>query len=335
MQAGSLSSELISTIYFGGGTPSMLSADELQGIIDTISKEYSLDTELEISIESNPDDLELDYLKSLKEHTAINRLSIGIQSFHEEDLTKMNRAHNAQQAHDCIEHAQKVGFDKLTVDLIFGSHTTTDEMWEENLQTVADYKIPHLSIYGLTVEPKTALAHFIKSGKYPEMDDHQFSRQFIHTQEFLRSQGYDQYEVSNYALNGCISKHNSAYWDGVPYLGIGPSSHSFLGEKRYWNIAQNAQYIAALTAGKIPSEMEELSEKDLFNEYLMTGLRTATGCRVEKLSKFRKEIQDYLWPMVDQLELEKKLTRSESHIFIPQHERILTDSITQLLFYID
>lgn len=335
IQAHLFSKEKIKTIYFGGGTPSMLSAIELQSIIDTISREYKLNNDLEISIETNPDDLDLNYLKNLKDHSNINRLSIGIQSFHEQDLTQMNRAHNAQQAHDCIEYAKQVGFDNLTVDLIFGAHTTTDQMWHENLKTAVGYKIPHLSIYGLTVEPKTALAHFIKSGKYPELDDPQFQRQFKYTQDYLLANEYEQYEVSNYATGGCKSKHNSAYWDGIPYLGIGPSAHSFIQKKRYWNVANNKKYIEALRIDSVPSEMELLSEKDQFNEYLMTGLRTAKGCQLNKLFTYPKIILEHFWPLVDRLLEDKKLHRSESHIFIPQAQRIMTDSITQELFYID
>ncbi len=335
MQAHTLKEEEIETIYFGGGTPSLLSYPEINEIIGSVKAFYRLSPNLEITIEANPDDLEYEYLKQLYNDTPINRLSIGVQSFHAEDLEKMNRAHTFRQSHQCIENALKIGFENITIDLIFGAHTTTDERWNKNLYIATDYEIPHISIYGLTVEPKTALAHFIEQGKYPALDEEQFRRQFVHTQNFLGEKGYQQYEVSNYCTDGMQSRHNSAYWDGIPYLGIGPASHSFLDNNRHWNVSNNKKYIEAITEGKIPSEMEELTDRDRFNEYIMTGLRLSKGCSIDKLHGFDKKYTEGFWLKANELLTKNVLQQSESHIFINSQHRIMTDSITQELFCLE
>jgi len=324
---------IIETIYFGGGTPSLFSADELISIFNVIAQTVALSENPECTLECNPDDLSPEYLQNLFD-SPVNRLSIGIQSFFDEDLKLMNRAHLSQHAHDCIQDALKIGFDNITCDLIFGSHSTTDQMWESNLQTLVDYQIPHISVYGLTVEPKTALSHFIQSGKYPSLDDSKYQAQFLKTQDLLCANGYEQYEISNYASNQKISKHNSAYWQGEDYLGIGPSSHSFYDGCRYWNVKSNVKYIEEIKKNLIPCEKEELTEYERYNEYLLTGLRTMAGCSFQKLKSFAVEIQNHFEAIAEELIDKKMLIRNEKAFYIPQEQRIFTDGITQELFYV-
>lgn len=273
----------IETIYFGGGTPSLLTIDDLRFLIDTIYQNYQVVANPEITLEANPDDLNSlsfraesrnlykEYLK-----TGINRLSIGIQSFYEEDLKFMNRAHTANEALNCLKEATQY-FDNITVDLIYGIPNLTSDKWRHNLRTVFDLGIKHISAYALTVESKTALASFIKSGKYPPVDDNLAREHFNILAEETRKRDFIQYEISNFGKEGYFSKHNTSYWQGKHYLGIGPSAHSFNGTSRSWNIANNALYLKALSQNNLPSETEMLSQKEQFNETIMTGLRTIWG----------------------------------------------------------
>ncbi len=285
-----LQNQNIETIYFGGGTPSVLSADELNELITIIKTCYNAKAVKEITIEANPDDLTPDYLKSIYD-TPINRLSIGVQSFREKDLKWMNRAHNAQQAHNCINDALKVGFKHLSVDLIYGLPESTSLDWIQNLETLAQFDVEHASCYALTVEGNTALHYAIENKKLPPIKDETMVRDFNILMQFMSEHGFEQYEISSFARNGSYAKHNSNYWLGAWYLGVGPSAHSFNSTSRQWNGANNASYIKSLNEDILPFLKEELTMANKYNEYVMTRMRTRWGCTEnEILEKFGKEI---------------------------------------------
>lgn len=277
LQQAYLSHAPLGSIYLGGGTPSLLSTDELVQLFETIQRLHHILPGAEVTLEANPDDLSHEKLSELRLYTPVNRLSIGIQSFQDDDLVWMHRAHNAQEAHACLRDAAALGFQDLTIDLIYGSPGTSDAQWAENLRQLFDYGIPHFSSYCLTVEEGTALNHFVKKGKAAPVDEAQAIRQFDYLMEASANAGYDHYEISNFALPGRYARHNSNYWRGVPYLGIGPSAHSFDGHSRQWNIANNALYIKSVEAGQVPCEREILSPEQRYNEYIMTALRTIWG----------------------------------------------------------
>lgn len=283
----------LDTIYLGGGTPSILTPDELNQLFDTVQAHYRVAPDAEVTLEANPDDLTPEKIRAIRD-TPVNRFSIGVQSFFEEDLRFMNRAHRAQEAFDCIERAQAAGFSDLTIDLIYGSPTTTNERWVQNLEYAFAMGIPHLSCYCLTVEPKTALDHFVRQGKVAPVDEARASRQFELLLERSEPAGYEQYEISNFAKNERYARHNTAYWLGEPYLGIGPAAHSFDGQSRQWNLANNALYLKAMEKAEdaFPHDLferEELSPDMRYNEYIMTGLRTKWGIDTEQLSPMYRE----------------------------------------------
>ncbi len=267
----------IETVYWGGGTPSLLSREEIMQIWEIIERYFDLENVREVTLEANPDNLTKAYLKSLQ-HSPVNRLSIGIQSFHDNDLVYMNRAHTAGEAEYSVKTAQDAGLENISIDLIYGTPTMNDQLWLQNIQVALALQVPHISSYALTVEEKTALSNAIKKRQAMEPDQAQAATQFSMLIEALRIAGYEHYEISNFALPGQYALHNTNYWKNVPYLGIGPSAHSYNGHSRQWNIANNALYIKALLMDKkVPFEIEHLSFKDRFNEYLMTSLRTMWG----------------------------------------------------------
>jgi len=276
LQASFLSGESVDSVYFGGGTPSLLDADDLLRLMDTVVTHFDIRGDAEITLEANPDDLDQAKVTALK-GTPINRFSIGIQSFFEEDLRWMNRAHNALEAHGAIQRVQDSGYRNITADLIYGFPLLTDRKWDENIDRLLAFDVPHISAYGITVEPRTALAAFIRKGKQSPMDEEQSATQFVRLIERLSAAGYEQYEISNFAKPGYHARHNSSYWKGVPYLGIGPSAHSFDGSNRQWNVRNNAVYIQSIGRGMIPYELEVLTDRDRLNEYIMTSLRTVWG----------------------------------------------------------
>jgi oxygen-independent coproporphyrinogen-3 oxidase len=282
LRSNYIGKELVETIYIGGGTPSLLNEVELQSIFHAVLHNYNVSENAEITLEANPDDLTKEKLKELKQ-TPINRLSIGVQSFFEEDLRFMNRAHNATEALESIQNAKMVGFDNLSIDLIFGSQTTTNEMWQKNLDTFFDLDLNHLSAYSLTVEEKTALAHNVAKGKVEDVDDEKNHTQYLMLQNTIRQQGFEQYELSNYCKNESYSKHNTSYWQGKKYLGIGPSAHSFDGASRQWNVRNNSLYLKAIQNKTNYFEKEELTEIDRYHELLITSLRTKRGIDVKFL----------------------------------------------------
>lgn len=326
-----LEGKKVTSIYFGGGTPSLLDEAELDLLFDTIHQYYSLSDAPEITLEANPDDLHPERLSVLRA-SPVNRLSIGIQSFSEADLKFMNRAHNAKEASACIEQALKFGFDNLTVDLIYGAPTTSDEQWQANLKRVFDFQIPHLSCYNLTVEPNTALHHFVQKDKVPDVDEEQSARQLEQLLELSAAAGYEQYEISNFAKPGWYARHNSAYWQGQWYLGVGPSAHSFNGGSRRWNSANNQKYLKGMDENLIPYELEVLSPAQQFNEYIMTGLRTIWGCKAERLraidSRYAAQFAAAVLPY-----LERGIVVLKDEIYtLSQQGKFLADRIAMELF---
>ena len=275
--------EIIETIYFGGGTPSLLTEREIDKILQTIYKHYRVDSQAEITLEANPDDLSFEKIIALK-NLNINRLSIGIQSFFDEDLKLMNRAHLANEAYICLEQAKKY-FDNISVDLIYGIPGLSNDRWLQNIQTALDFNISHISSYALTVENKTALYQLIKVGIINQPSEDVAHDHFHLLIDTLEKNNFVHYELSNFGKENFFSKNNSAYWQGKSYLGIGPSAHSFDGKTRSWNVSNNSKYIASLSKNELLIEREYLTKTDQFNEYIMTGLRTIWGVSLDKIEK--------------------------------------------------
>jgi len=275
-----LGNEKVKTIYFGGGTPSLLETDEIKNILGIINQNYQVEKEgLEITLEGNPDDLTYPKLRDLFS-AGINRLSIGVQSFHDNDLQLLNRVHSAEQSKACLIDAKNAGFKNISIDLIYGIQEQTDDHWIDNLEQLKTYQLPHFSAYSLTVEPKTALEKMIRKGEIENTDDDKSARQFILLQNWAEENNYIAYEISNYCLPGHFSKHNTGYWTGENYLGIGPSAHSFNTGSRQWNIANNNLYIKRINNSEPYFEIENLSTITRYNEYVMTSLRTVWGCDI-------------------------------------------------------
>ncbi|MFV0196633.1 radical SAM family heme chaperone HemW [Empedobacter falsenii] len=328
-------SQPLETIYFGGGTPSILSEIELESIFETIFKNYSTQNLKEVTLEANPDDLNQEKLKFLKS-TPINRFSIGVQSFFEEDLQLMNRAHNAQEAERSIKLVQDFGFDNITIDLIYGSSTTTNDMWMKNLQQAINLNVPHISSYALTVEEKTILDHQIKKGITKPVDEDRQNEQFQLLIDTLTSNNFIQYEISNFGKENYFSLHNSNYWKGIHYMGIGPSAHSYNGKSRAWNIANNTKYIQAINQNNLPQEIEVLNEAERFNEMIMIGLRTIYGIDVDRInSEFSQPILDLFYQEINQLIKENLIIQQENKIILKPESKFFADGIASRLFYID
>lgn len=276
--------ETVETVYLGGGTPSLLSVTDLEQLLSPLYQQYTVSANAEITLESNPDDITAANLAAWRK-LGINRLSIGIQSFFAQDLQWMNRAHTVQQSIQSIQLAQAEGFHNITIDLIYGTPGLTDENWEQNIDTALSLQVPHLSCYALTVEPRTALDKMIHTGKLPDVDPEQQARQFSILTQKTTMAGMEHYEISNFALPGFRSRHNSSYWQGKNYLGLGPSAHSFNGQSRQWNVSNNSLYLAALAKEELPFEVEILTEMQQMNEYIMTGLRTIEGVSLTKVAE--------------------------------------------------
>jgi oxygen-independent coproporphyrinogen-3 oxidase len=325
-------SEPVSTIYFGGGTPSILPTADIASIIAQLTQTFIIVANTEVTLEANPDDITAEKLQEWKA-IGINRLSIGIQSFFEEDLQWMNRAHNAQQAIHCIHLAHDAGFHNLTIDLIYGTPTLSDENWKQNVDTAMALQIPHLSCYSLTVEPKTALEKLIQQKVLADVDPEKQARHFEQLMEWMKSGGYEHYEISNFATPGFRSKHNSSYWQGKPYIGLGPSAHSFNGSRRQWNIANNALYIQSLENGIIPFEEEVLTETQRLNEYIMTSLRTMEGLSLERiLNDFGKNAHDKVMLTAASHLGQKFLALENDFLKTTSRGKLLADGIASDLF---
>lgn len=330
-----LENKTLKSLYFGGGTPSVLSGDEIKSLIDEIQKYFSFDNNIEITLESNPDDLNKNFLKELS-GTEINRLSIGTQSFYDEDLKLMNRAHNASEAESSIKRAQDYGLVNISIDLIYGSPTSNFEIWKDNLNKTIELQVPHVSSYALTVEPKTALEKWIENGKIRSPEETEQNQEFYYMKDFLKDNGFDHYEISNFGKPGFHSKHNSAYWKSEPYLGIGPSAHSYNGHlERSWNIANNPIYIKNLNQNILPIEKEILSEKDRFNEMIMIGLRTIWGVDLNRINQnFSSEVIDYLNQEIKSKIESGILEIENNYLKIPEKHWFLADGIASDLFIV-
>ncbi len=325
-------SEKVNTVYFGGGTPSLLSITSLRTLVQKMRENFNVTPDAEITLEANPDDINIDSLLSWKS-LGINRLSIGIQSFREEDLVWMNRAHNARQAIRCIKLAQKVGFYNLSIDLIYGTPTLSDEQWRENIEQAIALGIPHLSCYALTVEAKTALHHMIEKGQMPDVSEERQSIHFDILTKTLREAGYEHYEISNFAMPGCQSKHNSSYWQGKPYIGLGPSAHSFNGNSRQWNVANNALYIASLRNGEVPFEIEHLTPLQRLNEYIMTSLRTMQGTSLSYIARLWSdaEVSRIIHDARKHI-ISGNVNYVNEHLILTRKGKLLADGIAAELF---
>ncbi|MEO8240178.1 MAG: radical SAM family heme chaperone HemW [Flavobacterium sp.] len=334
MRKSEFENEVVETIYFGGGTPSVLENSELQLLIDTVYENYKVAENPEITLEANPDDLSKERIFELSK-SPINRLSIGIQSFFEEDLKLMNRAHNSAEAIKCLAEATKY-FDNISLDLIYGIPGLTDEMWKKNIETALSFGIPHISSYALTVEPKTALKKLIDAGKIAEPQDEVASNHFMILVETLQKNGFIHYELSNFGKENYFSKNNSAYWLGKKYIGIGPSAHSYDGEKRGWNVANNSLYLKSIQDDILPIETEILSKSDRYNEYIMTGLRTIWGVSLERVeNEFGPEYSIYLNKQIQKFLNDELVYISENILRPTAKGKFLTDGIASDLFYLN
>ena len=323
----------ISTIYFGGGTPSILSVEEINQILAKIYSLFTVSEQAEITLEANPDDLTNEKLKDLKENTRINRLSMGVQSFFDDDLHYLNRVHNAGSARKSIELALDNGFNNMTIDLIYGIPTLTEKKWRENLDIFYSYQLPHLSSYSLTVEPKTALHTLIRKGRMKNIDEEQSIRDFKILLESTTEKGFVHYEISNFAKEGYYSKHNSIYWLGGHYVGFGPSAHSFNGTSRQWNVSNMKQYTSPEKIDHIVAEKEILTTIQQFNEYVMTSLRTSWGCDVEHIQNvFGKQFADHLNQKITPFVRENKVERILNNYFLTDFGKLFADGIAAELF---
>jgi len=324
----------LDTIYFGGGTPSLLSEIHFEKIFLQIHKYFNVSHGAEITLESNPDDLTYEKLAALKRNF-FNRLSIGVQSFFDEDLLLMNRAHNSKEAESSVINAAAAGFGNITIDLIYGIPGMNDERWISNLEKAFSLPVQHLSSYNLTVEKKTALNKMIREGIINNVDDDVSARQFKILMDLAEANGFEHYEISNLAKPGFRSRHNSRYWSGEPYLGIGPSAHSFNRYSRSWNIASNAAYILAIKKGEVPGESETLTPGNRYNEYMMTGLRTAAGVNIDTVvqeygDEFAMDFIQQITPYVNS----GHVIREQAKFSLSREGKLLADRIAAAVFVV-
>ena len=356
MRKSEFKDEIIETIYLGGGTPSVLTTTEIQFLIDAVYENYSVSENPEITLEANPDDLSKERIMELS-NSPINRLSIGVQSFFEDDLAMMNRAHNSVEARKCLKEATKY-FDNISLDLIYGipdpsqngeqAKQMSNEKWKQNIETALSFGVPHISSYALTVEPKTALNKLIQTGKIDKPNDDLAQEHFTILVETLEANGFIHYELSNFGKENYFSKNNSAYWLGKKYIGIGPSAHSYDGISRSWNISNNTIYLKSLEENKLPNETEILSKTDRYNEYIMTGLRTIWGVSLDRiLAEFGSEYLDYLYiqaekhiksnviEIVTSSDFAFGRNRIEKILRTTKKGKFLTDGIASDLFFIN
>lgn len=334
MRKSEFKNEIVETIYFGGGTPSVLTSEEINFLIAEVYKNYSVSENPEITLEANPDDLSEERIIELSE-SKINRLSIGIQSFFEDDLQMMNRAHNSAEAKKCLEEATKY-FDNISLDLIYGIPGMSNEKWKQNIETALSFGIPHISSYALTVEPKTALNKLIQTGKIAAPKDEVAQEHFAILVEMLEANDFIHYELSNFGKSTYFSKNNSAYWLGKKYIGIGPSAHSYDGISRSWNVSNNSLYLKSIQEDKLPNEIEILSITDRYNEYVMTGLRTIWGVSLDRIkAEFGSEYLEYLNKQAQKF-LDDDLVFIANNILKPTKKgKFLTDGIASDLFYLN
>jgi len=330
-----LKGELVESVYFGGGTPSVLNEDQLKSIFTALHKDHRISSDAEITFEANPDDITPTKLEMLFQN-GINRLSVGIQSFDEDILKWMNRAHNSKEAFQCLEWIKESEFSNFSLDLIYGIPISRHETWEKDLKTLVDFQPPHISSYCLTIEPNTVFGRWQQKGKLNEASEDYASEQFYHLAEYLRKAKYEHYEVSNFAKNGFHSKHNSSYWQQKPYLGIGPSAHSYNGKNRQFNVSNNAQYLKALQKNEIPAEMDILTAEDRINEYLMTSLRTSVGCNFLYLKdELGYDLIKNAKPQIEQWKSSGLCILENHHLKLTLKGRLLADKLASDLFLVD
>jgi oxygen-independent coproporphyrinogen-3 oxidase len=334
MRKNEFQNDTIETIYFGGGTPSVLTSEEINFLIDAVYENHEVGENPEITLEANPDDLSGERILELSK-SKINRLSIGIQSFVEDDLKMMNRAHNSVEAQKCLEEAIKY-FDNISLDLIYGVPGMSNEKWKQNIEKALSFGVPHISSYALTVEPKTAMSKMIQTGKMEAPKDDVAQEHFMILVETLVSKGFVHYELSNFGKENYFSKNNSAYWLGKKYMGIGPSAHSYDGISRSWNVSNNIIYLKSIQEEKLPNEIETLSEADRYNEYIMTGLRTIWGVSLIRIqTEFGQTYMDYLHKQAQKF-MDDKLLFVENGILKPTKKgKFLTDGIASDLFWVN
>lgn len=334
LRKNEFNNEKVETIYFGGGTPSILSNDDLKLLIDEVYKHYKVIKNPEITLEANPDDLSKERIIELS-NSQINRLSIGIQSFFEDNLKMMNRAHNSIEAIECLKIATEY-FDNISIDLIYGIPGMSNEKWLQNVETALSYKIPHISSYALTVEPKTALHSFIQKGIIPQPSDEVAQTHFQILVDKLTEHDFIHYELSNFGKENYFSKNNSSYWLGKKYIGIGPSAHSYNGVSRSWNVSNNTIYIKSLSENKLPSDTEILSITDRYNEYVMTGLRTIWGISLDRIeTEFGKTYLDYLTKQASKYIEDHLLYIDENVLRTTKSGKFLSDGIASDLFLLN
>lgn len=327
--------EPINSIYFGGGTPSLIPSDQLQKIFSTIVTHFNVHPDAEITLEANPDDIHLASLADWRS-IGINRLSIGIQSFFQQDLTWMNRAHSSEQAMEAILLSQAAGYDDLNIDLIYGTPTLSDENWRKNVERAIELKVPHLSCYALTVEPKTALHVLIEKGKFKAVNEEDQGRQFNLLMQWMEQAGYQHYEISNFSKPGKRSRHNSSYWQGKPYLGLGPSAHSFNGESRQWNVSNNALYLKAIQSSNVPFEIEFLTPMQQLNEYIMTSLRMSEGVDLIKVgSHYGKQKEEELREAAKKYVDLNLVMLNDNRLFLTSMGKHYADGIAADLFFME
>lgn len=332
LQKDYLSNAPIETIYFGGGTPSLLNSGEINFLLDTIGHYHKVAANAEITLEANPDDLDNEKVQALRQ-TAINRFSIGIQSFFDEDLIWMNRAHRSGEAETSVKRVQDAGFENITADLIYGYPLLTHDKWEHNMDVLFNLGVPHLSAYAMTVEPRTALAAFIKKKQTPPVSDSQSAEQFTRLMQRMQTQGFEHYEISNFSKPGRYSRHNSNYWKGVPYLGIGPSAHAFNGVSRQWNVANNALYLKGLTQNSIPAETEHLTPENRLNEYIMTSIRTMWGLNLDILNGIQPGASALLIKEAQQFLNNNWLIQQQQTLTLTPAGKLYADHIAAQLFF--
>ena len=326
--------EIVETIYFGGGTPSILQIADLRFLINTVYQNYKVVENPEITVEANPDDLTENRIIELSKNK-VNRLSIGIQSFFEDDLQLMNRAHNAEEAMKCLEIATHY-FDNISIDLIYGVPEMSNEKWLQNIEKALSFGVPHISSYALTVEPKTALHSFIQKGIIPQPDDDVAQEHFQILVDKLSENGFIHYELSNFGKENFFSKNNSSYWLGKKYIGIGPSAHSYDGKNRGWNVSNNSLYIKSIQENKLPIEIETLTKTDRYNEYIMTGLRTIWGVSLERVEQeFGKTYLDYLNRQAAKFIEDHLLFVDENILRTTKKGKFLSDGIASDLFLLN
>ncbi|GAB3202972.1 oxygen-independent coproporphyrinogen-3 oxidase [Pontibacter aydingkolensis] len=323
-----LQGQTVRTIYFGGGTPSLLTQQELELLLQTIKRLFIVSEDAEITLEANPDDLKPEKLQELKA-AGINRLSIGLQSFHEPHLRMMNRAHNATESLQCVQDAQAAGFENITVDLIYGIPAPDHAIWLQDLKTLFSLNVQHVSCYALTIEPDTALGRWSKKGKFIPSEDDFTAQQFEILLEQMAQHDFVQYEISNFCQPGYESKHNSNYWRGVHYLGVGPSAHSFNGVSRQYNVANNRKYTEAISHNSIPAEIEELTLADQANDYLLTTLRTIWGCDlVQMRDKYNYDVEVAHKIYLQELQHKELASIKDNVLYLTDKGKLLADQIT-------